>query len=369
MIISRLTAENFNYYNLHSEEVVTSNFIEDINQGVFYDRLQSITLDRLQIDIEENIPKDSNIAFDFKHIEGVQPNINTYFSALKKIGFQIVLLNITEELILSLGFDSIANRNNVSSTLTFYDKGTLQPRTKNGFSTYYLFEDATNSFIPENFKIDEIFNLKFKEALSKYRENPTAPHTSSFVYLVTYFNLKKFISVEKSLCMFSIYKLALKILKEWRENGPIPFYKEGENKELAPPILVCQSLNSAYLASILSNLLKLDILILDKIGPINRIYSSLNKSIIENRNYIVVSDLVCLGTEVKIVKNIIEFLGGKYLGNVALIKTETLKKKDIQKKEATVAVFSIDRTNNVELGYFITTDLIAKKESKKEGNE
>jgi hypothetical protein len=363
MIISRLTAENFNYYNLHSEEVVTSNFIEDINQGVFYDRLQSITLDRLQKDIQDNIPNNSNIAFDFKHIEGLQPNINTYFSVLKKAGFQIVLLNITEELIISLGFDSITNRNNIEAILTFYDKGTLEPRTKNGFSTYYLFEDASNNFVPENFKIDEIFQLKFKNALNKYREPHTDPHTSSFVYLDSYFNLKKFISIEKSLCMFSIYKLALKILKEWRENGPIPFYKEGENKELTTPILVCQSLNSAYLASILSNLLKLDILILDKIGPINRIYSSLNKSIIENRNYIVVSDLVCLGTEVKIVKNIIEFLGGKYLGNVALIKTETLKKKDIKKKDATVAVFSIDRTNNVELGYFITTDLIAKKES------
>lgn len=363
MIISRLTAENFNYYNLHSEEVVTSNFIEDINQGVFYDRLQSITLDRLQKDIQDYIPNNSNIAFDFKHIEGLQPNINTYFSALKKEGFQIVLLNITEELIISLGFDSITNRNNIETILTFYDKGTLEPRTKKGFSTYYLFEDTSNNFVPENFKIDKIFNLKFKDALNKYREPNTEPHTSSFVYLESYFNLKKFISIEKSLCMFSIYKLALKILKEWRENGPIPFYKEGENKELTTPILVCQSLNSAYLASILSNLLKLDILILDKIGPINKIYSSLNKNIIENRNYIVVSDLVCLGTEVKIVKNIIEFLGGKYLGNVALIKTETLKKKDIKKREATVAVFSIDRTNNVELGYFITTDLIAKKES------
>lgn len=362
MIISRLKTENFNYYNLHSEEVVTSNFIEDINQGVFCDRLQSITLERLLKDINENVSDDSNIAFDFKHIEGVQSNINTYFTELKKSGFQIVLLNITEELITSLGFDSITNKNNIDSELTFYDKGTLKPRTKNGFSKYYLFENTSNNFVPENFKIDEIFKLKFKNKLNKYRELHTEPHTSSFIYLESYFNLKKFISIEKSLCIFSIYKLALKILKEWRENGPIPFYKEGENKELTTPILVCQSLNSAYIASILSNLLKLDILILDKIGPINKIYSSLNKNIIENRNYIVVSDLVCLGTEVKIVKNIIEFLGGKYLGNVALIKTETLKKKDIKKKEATVAVFSIDRTNNEELGYFITTDLIAKKE-------
>ncbi len=362
MIISKLNAEDFIYYDLHSEEVVTSNFIKDINQGIFCDRLQSITLERISKDINENLHKGTSIAFNFNHIEGVQSNLNNYFTDLKKSGFQIVLLNITKELIDNLGFNSISNTNNKDENLIFYDKGTLKPRTKEGFSKFYLFEDNTIDFVTENFKIDKIFDKEFKEKLVKYSETHSEPHTSSFVYLDSYINIKKFISKEKSLCVFSIYKLALKILKEWRENGPIPFYKEGENKEVTPPILVCQSLNSSYLASILSNLLKLDILILDKIGPVNRIYNSLNKNIIENRNYIVVSDLVCLGTEVKIVKNIIEFLGGKYLGNVSLIKTETLKKKDIKKKDATIAIFSIDRTNNEELGYYITTDLMVKKE-------
>lgn len=363
MIISRLNAENFIYYDLHSEEVVTSNFIEDINQGIFCDRLQIPTFDRISKNITNNISTGTNIALDFKHIEGTQPNLDKYLTALKKSGYQMVLLNITKELIDNLGFNSISNKNNIETELTFYDKGTLKPRNKNGFSKYYLFEDIENDFVPNNFKIDEIFNTQFKTKLIGYCDTHTEPHTSSFVYLESYINIKKFMSIEKSLCFFSIYKLALKILKEWRENGPIPFYSEGENKELTPPILVCQSLNSSYLTSILSNLLKLDILILDKIGPINRIYSSLNKNIIENRNYIVVSDLVCLGTEVKIVKNIIEFLGGKYLGNVSLIKTETLKKKDIKKKDATIAIFSIDRTNNEELGYYITTDLMVKKET------
>lgn len=363
MIISKLNAENFIYYDLHSEEVVTSNFIEDINQGVFCDRLQSITLERIAEDINETCNVGANIALNFNYIEGTQPNLNKYFTALKSSGYKIVLLNITQELIDHFGFNSVSNVNDRKSDVTFYDKGTLKPRTKIGYSKYYLFEDAANDFVPENFKIDEIFYKQFKSKLIKYRETHSEPHTSSFVYLESYFNIKSFVSNEKSLCMFSLYILALKILKEWRENGPIPFYVEGETEEITPPILVCQSLNSSYLTSILSNLLKLDILILDKIGPINRIYNSLNKNIIENRNYIVVSDLVCLGTEVKIVKNIIEFLGGKYLGNVSLIKTETLKKKDIKKKDATVAVFSIDRSNNEELGYYITTDLMVKKET------
>ncbi|WP_156307976.1 hypothetical protein [Sphingobacterium endophyticum] len=361
MIISRLNTDNFYYYNLHSEEVLTSNFIEDINQGIFCDRLQSITIDRVSKDIKKENSGLKNVALDFKHIENIQPNVNTYFTDLKKDGYNLVLLNVSEELIKSMGFNLIENINNSSKDLIFYDKGTLLPRNKPGYYKFYFFESSSNDFFPFSFNISDEFNKVFKGKLANYKENNHEPHTSSFVYVETYINIKKFISYEKEFCIYSIYKLALKILKEWRLNGPIPFYKEGEINELLPPILVCQSLSSSYIAGILSNLLKLDILILDKIGPINRIYNSLNKNIIENRNYIVVSDLVCLGTEVKIVKNIIEFLGGNYLGNVSLIKTETLKKKDIIKKDATIAVFSIDKTNNRELGYYITTDLMDKE--------
>ncbi|AZI69769.1 hypothetical protein [Cloacibacterium normanense] len=362
MIISKLNAENFIYYNLHSEEVITSNFIEENNNGIFCDRLQSITIERVIDDIEKSGKVQLNIAFDLKHIEGEQPNINRYFTQLKKEGFKIALLNITEELIVKFGFDSMNNSNNVRTDILFFDKGTLKPRKKTGFKKFYLFEDSSINFFEDGFKIDGLFEKEFIKELKPYIEKHGEPHTSSYVYLDSYINIKKFISEQKALCIYSIYKLSLKILKEWRENGPIPFYGEGNLQEYNPPILVCQSLNSSYITSILSNLLKLDILILDKIGPINRIYNSLNKNIIENRNYIVVSDLVCLGTEVKIVKNIIEFLGGKYLGNVSLIKTETLKKKDINRRDATIAIFSIDRDNNEELGYYISTNLKSKKE-------
>ena len=116
-------------------------------------------------------------------------------------------------------------------------------------------------------------------------------------------------------------------------------------------------MNSAYIVSVLANLLKLDILILDKIGPINKIYNRLDKTISEDRKYIVVSDLVCLGTEVKIVKSLIQFMGGKFLGNVSIIKTETLSKADIKRFDATIAVFSINKSNNKEIGYNIKTDL------------
>lgn len=357
MIVSKFNTGDFIYYDLHSEEVITSNFIEDVNLGIYCDRLQSITMDRILADIKnKGTEEKTKIAFDFTSIVAVQTNINAYFTTLKSNGFSIVLVNITKEIISQLGYDSIANSDNKISTIIFFDKTTLNPLKKEGYSRFYFFENS-NDFFPNNFKIEPVFKEHFKNKLKLYCENHDKQHTSSYVYLTSYINIKKLISHEKQFCLYSTIKLAIKALKEWRQSAPIPPYFPGVKSETNAPILVCQSLNSSYFVSVLSNLLKLDVLILDKIGPINKIYNSMNKSIIQDRNYIVVSDLVCLGTEVKIVKNIIEFLGGRYLGNIALIKTETLKKSDIIKKDATVAVFSIDRTNNKELKYFITTDL------------
>lgn len=48
------------------------------------------------------------------------------------------------------------------------------------------------------------------------------------------------------------------------------------------------------------------------------------------------------------------------MGNVSLIKTETLDSKDIFKENATLAVFSIDNANNKELEFYISTNLEPK---------
>jgi len=362
MIVSKFYTDGFIYYDLHSEEVITSTFIEDVNLGIYCDRLQSLTMERILADInKEGTQKVNNLAFDFTNIVAVQTNINSYFTSLKSQGFSIVLVNVTEDIVNNLGYDSIVNAENRKSKIVFFDKTTLGPLKKEGYSRFYFFEND-NNFFPSKFRIDVVFRELFKNKLLSYCEPHDQRHTSSFVDVSSYINIKKFISFDNEFCLYSIIRLSTKALKEWRQSAPIPPYFPDVKNEISTPVLVCQSLNSSYLVSVISNLLKLDVLILDKIGPINKIYNSMNKSIIQDRSYIVVSDLVCLGTEVKIVKNIIEFLGGHYLGNIALIKTETLKKSDISKKDATVAVFSIDRSNNKELEYFISTNLECNNE-------
>lgn len=332
MIISKITTQNFIYFNLHAEEVVYSNYINDNNIGIYGDRLQIPTIDRVIEEIERM--KDNqikNIVLDFKFINACQPNLNRSIINLKNKGFKILLINISKKLCEELAFDSFENLNNISQN--------------DVFMKFYLFENNIVDFTNIDINPSNIFYDEFKTKIKLYINPHSEPHTSSFVYLTSYVDMKKFMSHENKLLLYSLYLLAIKIKTEWR--------KEIEND----PILICQSMNSAYIVSILSTFLKLDILIFDKIGPVNKLYNRLDNNISDKRKYIVVSDLVCLGTEVKIVKSLIQFVGGKCLGNVSLIKTETLRRDHIKKVNATIAIFSIRKENNKELKYNITTNL------------
>lgn len=109
-------------------------------------------------------------------------------------------------------------------------------------------------------------------------------------------------------------------------------------------VLVCQNLNSSFIASILSSFLLIDLITLDHIGPINKVYNEIEKKFSSELEYIIVSDVVCLGTEVRIAKNLIEFSGGKYIGNVCIVRIMTMLEKDRYKD--TESIFEISKDNN-----------------------
>ncbi|UPQ75281.1 hypothetical protein [Chryseobacterium nepalense] len=329
MLISKLKTEGFVYYNLHTEQVMISNYFNDNSDlGIYEDLLVSDTIEKVLNDLEDDC---KNIILDFDKIQNIsQNNINKKFHEYIKVGYKFVLLNVREDIINDFGFNVITNDENICED-EFYRK-------------FNLFSDDIES-LKGKIKPRKIFTQSFENIISNYIIPYGNPHTSSFVYLHSYVDLKSFISNEKKMFLFSMYQLSIMIKEECI------------NETSDDIILVCQSLNSSLIVSILSNLLKLDILILDKIGPINKLYSRLDKNISDKKKYVIISDLVCLGTEVKIVKNLIQFLGGTYLRNASLIKIETLNSKHIKKPEATIAVFSINRSNNARLNYKITTNL------------
>lgn len=336
MIISCIKSIDYIYFNLHAEEVISSNFLnEGGHQGVLVQSLQFETICRILMFVKENnFEKDLNIVLDFKEIKHVQSNILTKLIELRNLGYSLTFLNLSIELHNGLSLQVIENAKN-------------QLNEKETFSVFYFFTTEEHKAYDLSLDEGKIFYNYFKNKLLNYVIKYDDLHTSTAVYLRSFVDLKKFISRENPLIYYALYRLAIKVKEKWEE----------ELK--SSPILVCQSLTSSYIVSILSNFLKLDILVFDKIGPINKLYSKLEKHNFENRKYIVVSDLVCLGTEVKITKNLIEFSGGKYLGNVSLVKVETLKREHIKLDniDRTIAVFSINDKNNEELGYSIYTNL------------
>lgn len=337
MIISHIETPFYNYFNLHAEEVISSNYLNDDNEGIYISSLQFETVNRLFNYIKKiDFKSQNNIVLDFNHIEHLQPNILKKIIEIRELKFKLTFLNVSSNIIEALSLDNIVNTKNLKNV-------------KNGFDIFYFFTDINSDLYDVEIKNYKIFEDEFKKVLKdkNYVVKYDKPHSSSFIYLSSFIDLKKFISNERPFIYYALYRLAIKIKSKW----------EIELKD--KPILVGQSLTSTFIVSVLSKVLKLDILVFDKIGPITKLYNKLEKHNFENRKYIVVSDLVCLGTEVKITKNLIEFSGGKYLGSVSIVKVETLTRDDLKLEniDRTISVFSITDKNNQELKYFIYTNL------------
>ena len=337
MIISQIETPLYNYFNLHAEEVISSNYLNDDNQGIYISSLQFETVNRLFNYIKESdFKSQNNIVLDFNNLEHLQPNILKKVIEIRELNFKLTFLNVSSNIIEALSLQNVENSKNILNE-------------SNGYDAFHFFTDSSSDIYSIEIKNDKIFYDEFKRILkaNNYIIEYDKPHASSFVYLSSFIDLKKFISNERPFIYYALYRLAIKIKSKW----------EIQLKD--KPILVAQSLTSTFIVSVLSKLLKLDILVFDKIGPITKLYNKLEKHNFENRKYIVVSDLVCLGTEVKITKNLIEFSGGKYLGSVSLVKVETLTRDDLKLEsiDRTISVFSITDKNNQDLKYFIYTNL------------
>ncbi|MCB9261563.1 MAG: hypothetical protein H6607_04245 [Flavobacteriales bacterium] len=339
MIISKIKISNCLYYHLHAEQTITSAFVDNGNIGISEQLVNETTLIKIIEDYSKEVEdKPEVVVLNFENINAIQNNQLSKISDLKSLNTNLVLINVKKELIKELNLLSLFNNEN-----NIIDED-------NNYLVFNCFE--TGKF-QVSYSTQEIFKIHFlnllKEKHIKQLEGEEKYHSSSSVYLSKWINIKKFISIDKEFFLYAIYNLAVKTYQKWFKSL-IPL--DNENK----PILVCQNLNSSYITSILSTLLRTDIVILDQIGPINKMYSTLDSKIETNKKYIVVSDLVCLGTEIKIAKSLIEFLGGKYLGNVSIVRIQTIDPV-YRSFEDAECVFVVDKESNKEIGYKISTAL------------
>lgn len=335
MLISQIIKEDFIYFNLHAEQTISSSYF-GAEIGIYVTELFDSTLFRINdgIDTIENY-EEHILYIDFEGIENAGKHLFDDLLKINKKVKHLIFLNLKQNVLsqLCLSEDFLKNPNN--------DKFESEDKFK-----IFYFGDLIPNVKLINPKL--VFEEELIECITYYNETLEKPylHESSSVYLTSYIDIKKMISHDTEFIMFCLYNLALKLKENW--------IKSIDDK----PILVCQNLNSSFISSVLSNFLQLDIVILDHVGPINTIYSTLNNKIEENKKYIIVSDVVCLGTEVKIAKNLIAFLGGKVIGNVSIVKLDTLDSDDIPKEKIqNISVFNINKENKSKIDFKIKTAL------------
>ncbi len=122
-------------------------------------------------------------------------------------------------------------------------------------------------------------------------------------------------------------------------------------------LFFCHTINGAYIAGILSQLLGCDLVYVDHLGPYNKLNKvDFYKGKSKTEEFIIVADLVCLGNEFLRAKNIVEYLGGTVKGCAGIMQMNisTLPSK------YRVNAFAIEYTPesaSKELNYSIRTEL------------
>jgi hypothetical protein len=150
-----------------------------------------------------------------------------------------------------------------------------------------------------------------------YLNNKGLPIPHNSVYVSKFIHVRRLILEHKSLFLYALFLLASKMTR--KIGGRVWRVSRDE-----PVVLYSQNLNSSLIATYLGQFLGKNVIFIDHVGPVNKVYGGLSNKISKDTNYIVVSDIVCLGTEVKVAKSLIEFSGGNYVGNVSLFRFKTV---------------------------------------------
>lgn len=326
MLISPIIRNRVLYICLHAEQSFYGTFLadtleikKDIITGIYDDELSKTVFDNIKDYIEENKEKYDSLVLDFDKLKSVQKNLDSIISSIIKLVNTTVLVNIHHIIIHKLSLEEYTSINNLNDV----------------YYKYFYIQDSSNLSI--ELDIRSVFEVEFGEKLADITtKNSLQLHHSSSVYLTQFIDIKKLIVSHKYFFIYSLYWLSLDMLYNDKKSWNV---KKRDNK-----VLVCQNLNSSFITSILSSFLLIDLITLDHIGPINKVYNEIEKKFSSKYEYIIVSDVVCLGTEVRIAKNLIEFSGGKYIGNVCIIRIMTML--EIHRYKDTASIFEITDKNN-----------------------
>ena len=224
----------------------------------------------------------------------------------------------------------------------------------NGNGTYnYICSDSPIYGITD----EEIYHLyeqklieKMEDSESNYikdrKEEEDQYSHSSNVKLPKYINIKAFIE-KKEISFLGLYLLC----KKTKQSS---LFKDKNNQ----PLLFFSSMAGSYLASIFSKLADIDMVFLNHLGPKKKLYRELHKEqLLADRDYLIISDVVCLGAEIERAKTLIEFAGGKLKGILSVVLVEVVSNRPNKDKAiGKISLLKLTKDNNKSINYQIITD-------------
>lgn len=341
MLYSIIEAEGNFYIEIHAEEALRKEIRKDgpaEYQGYYTKSLSSQVLNEIwnYFYNRDNIC----IILDFDKIDTYTTNANTL---LKKIilrcvanNSEVILVNVNSELLLLFENDSL-----LDGVVRALEKETtlVSLNVKNELIDDLNLEDFKQTY----------FNRRLEAALINMTvtTNEHEEYTSTPVLLSKYIDVKKFLVEDAAFSRYCIYKLVDNLV-----SSRVVSKKYNQNRDIT---IFFHTLNGALIGVIVADLLGLKTIFLDHLGPINRVYKrDFESKISKNHKYLVVSDVICLQSEISRAQNIIVYNSGHYTGSCSLFYINTNNRMNDN-----ICLYEINETNNV-IEYTIMTSLCSR---------
>lgn len=328
MLYSMLRNKNYMYLCIHAEEALripSQTFRNDFSQndseynntrGIYTTTLSAITIDEIK-----NEKIEQNFIVDFKNIRDIgMNNLISFRDVINRLiasNKYVILINLCNEL--TRLFEDVLNNKQIP-----FDK-IIQP--ENGYS---ICINTKKRKLFQNYEeiqkgIDELHEDEIRRVVENCSDdNESRCHTSSPVYLDRYIDVKQMINSSNRIFHYFIYLLAQKMINK----GIIAqSYEQNQNK-----LLFFHNMNGSYIATLLCLLTRINMVYLDHLGPVTAVHrKNFQNSINDKYEYIIISDIVCMGSEIGRAQTIIEYNGGQYIGNVCVADVETVV-SDVDKR-------------------------------------
>ena len=356
MLYSILNDDNTYYLNVHAECAlqIHSNYFMDEDDEVSKAKSrqeQGIYCNKVNADVFAHIYQypyeGKNLCVDFNHIQYISENNLVSFVDFIKTKFcgknkNVYLLNMQKNILDKMNlreeYEKIAEEAEIVSCKIGKAKDVFsyQALTRN---FQQLFED----------KIDKMI-CDCTDELERDERHMSVP-----VYLSKYINVKRMAETNSRFLRLGIYYLGKRLIEKNILSSNYSLNKDTN--------LFFHTICGGYIATQLAQLFNINMVYLDHLGPLESIHRKhFEKSVVDNKNYIIVSDVICLGGEVGRAKTIVEYCGGKICGEVCIVDIKTIEKVSGVNR---VSLYSISKKQNA-VKYLIKTELCYECEKEKD---